>query len=84
MHFTWYGVKPVLPPLFDGLPIIKLQELALDPKDINLEVSHPIAIRHGEILCQVRGPFTLEDHPHFGTLGFILTAEAEPIRRIAL
>jgi len=81
MHFTWYGVKPVLPPLLDDLPIIKLQELALDPRDINLEVSHPIAIRPGENLYQVRGPFTPEDHPHFGTLGFILTAEAESDRR---
>jgi hypothetical protein len=37
MRFTWYGVRPVLPPLLQDLPIIKLVEEDSDPDDVNLE-----------------------------------------------
>jgi hypothetical protein len=55
MQFTWYGVKPVLLPLLEDLPIITLQELASDPRSTHLDVSHPFDIESEKSLYQKTG-----------------------------
>ncbi len=81
MHFTWYGVKPVLPPLLEGLPIIKFEELASDPREIKLDLGNRAILQSGSALHQVNGPYDREDLRSFGTLGFSLTVEDDTSRK---
>lgn len=50
MCFTWFGVKPALPPLLEGLPIIKLKEVASDPNDWKFDLGRAPVLESGSTL----------------------------------
>ncbi|MCJ1272110.1 hypothetical protein MMC22_012017 [Lobaria immixta] len=73
MVFTWFGIKPTLPPILESHPAIVFKQLFSDPEIYNLENT---VIESGEQLFRDCSTTDSLQVP-FGTLGAILTIEKE-------
>ncbi|MCJ1270847.1 hypothetical protein MMC22_010744 [Lobaria immixta] len=82
MVFTWFGIKPTLPPILESHPTIAFKQLFSDPTIYKLHSGHTTIIESGEQLfgnCDTADSLQVP----FGTLGAILTIQKASLHMLA-